>query len=113
MTKYLISFPATAMEVPAREMAAVGEAAREVVREAKAAGVYVFGGGINADATPLMVASDGTVTNATYPQTKELSGGFCVLELPSRQAAVLWATKLAKACRCAQELREFGYDAQS
>ncbi len=48
MKKYLISFPASAMEVPAEDFAAVGEAARNVVREAKAAGVYVFAGGINA-----------------------------------------------------------------
>ena len=113
MTKYLISFPARAMAVPAEELSAVGEAAHEVMREAKAAGVYVFGGGINGDVAPLMVASDGTVTNESYPQTKELDGGFCVLQLPSRQAAIQWAAKIAKACRCAQELREFGYDPES
>ena len=113
MTKYLISFPAGAMEVPAVELAAVGKAARQVIREAKAAGVYVFGGGINEDVAPLMVAPDGTVTNETYPQTKELDGGFCVLQLPSREAAILWAAKIAKACRCSQELREFGYDPES
>src|SRR5687768_16486478 len=110
MTKYLISFPAPAMSVPDEDIAAVGEAARAVIREAKADGVYVFGGGINADVGPLMVAADATVTNETYPQTKELDGGFCVLELPSRDAAVQWAAKIAKACRCSQELREFGYD---
>ena len=71
MTKYLISFPGRAMEVPAEDFAAVGEAAHEVMREAKAAGVYVFGGGINADVAPLMVASDGTVTHETYPETKD------------------------------------------
>lgn len=113
MTKYLISFPGRAMEVPAEDLAAVGEAAHEVMREAKAAGVYVFGGGINEDVAPLMVASDGTVTNETYPQTKEFDGGFCVLQLPSREAAILWAAKIAKACRCSQELREFGYDPES
>lgn len=113
MTKYLISFPARAMNVSAEELTAVGEAAHDVIREAKAAGVYVFGGGINTDVAPLMVAADGTVTNETYPQTKEFDGGFCVLDLPSRQAAVTWAAKIAKACRCSQELREFGYDAES
>lgn len=113
MTKYLISFPARAMEVSAEDLAAVGEAAREVIREAKAVGVYVFGGGINAEVAPLMVASDGTVTSGTYPQTKEFDGGFCVLELPSREAAILWAAKIATACRCSQELREFGYDPES
>lgn len=113
MTKYLISFPARAMEVSAEDLAAVSVASHEVIREAKAAGVYVFGGGINADVAPLMVAADGTVTNETYPQTKEFDGGFCVLQLPSREAAILWAAKIAKACRCSQELREFGYDPES
>jgi hypothetical protein len=113
MTKFLISFPASAMDVPEEDMAAVGEAARTVIREAKAAGVYVFGGGINSEVAPLMVAADGNCTNTTYRQTRELDGGFCVLELPSREAAVHWAAKLAAACRCAQELREFYYDAES
>ncbi|MBB3013153.1 YciI family protein [Cupriavidus alkaliphilus] len=113
MTKYLISFPATAMKVPAESLDAVGEAARQVIREAKAAGVYVFGGGINANVAPLMVASDGTVTNETYPQTKEFDGGFCILQLPSREDAIQWAAKIAKACRCSQELREFGDDPES
>jgi hypothetical protein len=113
MTKYLISFPAPAMNVPEEDIAAVGDAARVVIRDAKAAGVYVFGGGINGTVAPQMVAGDATVTNGTYPQTKELDGGFCVLELPSRDAAVEWAAKIAKACRCSQELREFHYDPES
>jgi hypothetical protein len=113
MTKYLISFPASAMDVPDEDMAAVGEAARAVIREAKGAGVYVFGGGINEDVAPQMVAADGTVRNETYPQTREFDGGFCVLELASREAAIQWAGKIARACRCSQELREFGYDPES
>ena len=113
MTKYLISFPAPAMDVSDEDLAAVGEAARAVIREAKKAGVYVFGGGINEGVAPLMVAADGSVTNEIYPQTNELNGGFCVLELPSRQAAVEWAAKIAEACRSSQELREFQYDPES
>lgn len=113
MTKYLISFPSPAMKIAAEEMAAVGEAAREVIREAKSAGVYVFGGGINEAVAPLMVAADRRVTHETYPQTKVFNGGYCVLELPSRDAAIEWAAKIAAACRCSQELREFGYDAES
>jgi hypothetical protein len=113
MTKYLISFPASAMDVSDEDMAAVGEAARAVIREAKDAGIYVFGGGINKEVAPLMVAADGTVTSETYPETKEFDGGLCVLELPSREAAVAWAAKIAQACRCSQELREFGYDPES
>lgn len=113
MTKFLISFPASAMDVPAEEMPAVSEASHAVIREAKAAGVYVFGGGINSDVAPVMVAPDGRCTAETYPQTRQFDGGFCVLELPSQAEAVHWAAKIAASCRCAQELREFFYDPES
>ena len=113
MTKFLVSFPASAMNVAAEDLPAVSEAAHAVIREAKAAGVYVFGGGINTEVAPVMVAADGSCTSETYRQTRELDGGFCVLELPSRDVAVQWAAKLAAACRCAQELREFHYDPES
>ena len=113
MTKFLISFPASAMDVSADELAAVGEASRAVIRDAKAAGIYVFAGGINAEIGPLLVAADGSSANETYRQTREFDGGFCVLELPSRIIAVQWAARLANACRCAQELREFYYDSES
>jgi len=46
MAKYLISFPSAAMVVPDGEWEAVGRDAHAVIDEAKAAGVYVFGGGI-------------------------------------------------------------------
>jgi hypothetical protein len=35
------------------------------------------------------------------------------VELPSREAALHWAAKLAQACRCAQELRAFMFDPES
>ena len=111
--KYLISFPAPAMTVSTEELPAVSEASHNVIREAKAAGVYVFGGGLNQGVGAVMVAADGSTKADTYPQTKELSGGFCVLELPSREVAIQWAAKLAQACRCPQELREFHFDPES
>jgi hypothetical protein len=101
------------MDVPAADMPAVSDAAHAVIREAKAAGVYVFGGGINTEVAPVVVAADGTCTTGTYRQTREFDGGFCVLELPSRDVAVHWAARIAAACRCAQELREFYYDPES
>jgi hypothetical protein len=101
------------MDVPAEDMPAVGDAARAVIREAKAAGVYVFGGGINDEVAPVMVAADGSCTTETYRQTRDFDGGFCVLALPSRAVAVQWAARTAAACRCAQELRAFYYDPES
>ena len=113
MTKYLVSFPGPAMDIPDEDMAAVSDAAHAVIREAKKAGVYVFGGGINEDVAPQMVTADGFVTIDTYLQTKEFDGGFCFLELPSREAAVKWASKIAQACRCSQELCDFQFDPES
>lgn len=60
------------MDISDGDSVAVGEAAHAVIREAKHAGVYVFGGGINEDVSPLMVAAEGTITNETYPQTREV-----------------------------------------
>ena len=113
MTKYLISFPSAAMIVPDGELQAISDAAHAVVQEAKDAGVWVFGGGINESIPPVLVDADGTVKNGTYPQTAELEGGYSVLELPSYDAALEWAAKIAAACRCAQEVRAFQYDPAS
>ncbi|OYT99957.1 MAG: transcription initiation protein [Burkholderiales bacterium PBB1] len=101
------------MDIAADELAAASADSHAVIRAAKQAGVYVFAGGLNEETGALMVAADGSATRQTYPQTREFSGGFCVLELPSREAAVEWAAKLAQACRCSQELREFHHDAES
>lgn len=113
MTKYLISFPSSAMVFPDEEFQAVADAARAVVEEAKAAGVWVFGGGIDESVPPVLVDGDGKVTEGTYPQTAQLEGGYTVLEVESREAALEWATKIAIACRCAQEVRAFQYDPAS
>jgi hypothetical protein len=113
MAKYLISFPSAAMVVPDGELEAVGRDAHVVIAEAKAAGVYVFGGGIDEGIPPALVSADGTVAEGGYPWAPALNGGFTVLELPSREAAVTWAARIAKACRCDQELRVFGFDPES
>ncbi len=113
MAKYLISFPSAAMVVPDGEWEAVGRDAHAVIDEAKAAGVYVFAGGIDEDVPPALVSADGAVAEGGYPWAPPLNGGFTVLELPSREEAVAWAARIAKACRCEQELRVFGFDPQS
>jgi hypothetical protein len=105
MTRYLISFDDGAMIFPEEELPDVAEAAHTVVREAKNAGVWVFGGGV-ASQRASVVATDGTVTAGPYPETKAVIGGFSVVDVPSREEALEWAAKLAVACRCAQEVRE-------
>jgi len=113
MAKYLISFPSAAMVVPEGEWEAASRDAHAVIDEAKAAGVYVFGGGIDDDVPPVLVSGDGSVADGGYPWAPPLDGGFTVLELPSHAEAVAWAARIAKACRCEQELRVFGFDPRS
>lgn len=113
MAKYLISFPSAAMVVPDSEWDAVVRDSHAVIAETKAAGVYVFGGGIDEGVPPVRVSADGTVAEGGYAWAPPLNGGFTVLELPSRDEAIAWAGRIAKACRCDQELRVFGFDPQS
>lgn len=109
MTMYLISFPSEALVLNAEELPVVAEQAHAVIREAKDAGVLVFAGGIEERTDPVMVSSEGVVSPETYPGVK-YTGGFTVLDLPSREDAVAWARKLSVACGCSQELREFAHD---
>ena len=106
MTQYLISFGAGAMDhIPDEDMPAVTKASIEVVQEALNAGVWVFGAGRDGSRASV-VATDGMVTDGPFPETKEVIGGFCVVDVPSREEALKWAAKTAAACRCAQEVRE-------
>jgi hypothetical protein len=105
MTRYLISFDDDAMTFPEEDLPDVAKATREVVREAVNAGVWVFGGGLESQRASV-VATDGMVTDGPFPETKEVIGGFCVVDVPSREEALEWAAKTAAACRCAQDVRE-------
>jgi hypothetical protein len=107
MTRYLISFDDGAMTFPEEELPDVAEAAHAVVQEAMDTGVWVFGGGLFPPRETSVVATDGTVGDVPYPESKAYIGGFSVVDVPSREEALEWAAKIAVACRCAQEVREF------
>jgi hypothetical protein len=106
MTQYLISFDEGAMTFPEEDLPDVAKAALAVVQEAKEAGVFVFTGGLESQRATI-VATDGTITDGPYPETKEIIGGLMVVNVPSREEALGWAAKIAVACRCAQEVRVF------
>jgi hypothetical protein len=107
MTRYLISFGAHAMDhIPGEDMPAVAKAAHAVVQEAVDAGVFVCAGGLEGQRASI-VSTDGTVTYGPYP---DAISGLTVIEVPSREEALAWAAKIAVACRCAQEVRDFGPD---
>ena len=108
MARYLISFDDGAMDfIPEEEGPAVAEAAHAVIRDAQDAGVWVFAGGVypHDEVSVRVVAPDGSVTNGA--DSKAYIAGVTIIDVPSLEEALQWAGKIAVACRCAQEVREF------
>jgi hypothetical protein len=78
--------------------------------ELKAAGVWVFSGGLHAPGTATVVrVKDGDVvtTDGPYIEGKEHIGGFTVIKAPDLDAALEWARKSAKAITLPIEVRPF------
>lgn len=108
MARFLISFDDGAMDfIPEEEGPAVAEAAHAVIREAQDAGVRVFAGGVypHDEVSARVVAPDGAVTGGA--ESKTYIAGVTIVDVPSIEEALQWAAKIAAACRCAQEVREF------
>jgi hypothetical protein len=105
MTRYMVLFDDGDMDFPREDLPAVGKAVRAVEEDGRRAGVWVFAAGLEHQ-VPSVVATDGTVTDGPYPESKEHIGGFTVLDVPSREAAIEWAARIAAACRCAQQVFE-------
>ena len=113
MTHYLIWFPSDAMQVSEEEFPTVVLESHALIQQMKDAGVYRFGGGIDEAVDSVVVDADGGVTTGTYPGWRPFDGGFTVITVDSRDEAVEWAAKTAKACRCPQQLQVFMYDPES
>jgi len=81
VAKYLISFPGAAMVVPDGEWEVVRCDSHAVIDEAKTAGVYVFGSGIDNDVPPVLVSADAAARNCAS------SGRHAVLRATRKPAS--------------------------
>ena len=111
MTEYLIAFnDEWVPEHTIEELREKSKAVRALIAEMKAAGVFIFTGGLD-DAAPVFSvdASSGTLlfTDGPFAETKEHIGGFAVVDVADEQEARLWAGKIAVACGWPQEVRRF------
>jgi hypothetical protein len=73
-----------------------------VKEEMKAAGVWVFDGGLHGpESATVMRLRDGEVltTDGPYIEGKEHLGGFVIIKVPDLDAALGWARKQAEAVR--------------
>lgn len=78
--------------------------------EIRAAGVWVFAGGLEEPHDATVVREEGgdvVVTDGPFPEAKEHLGGFWVIEAADRDAALAWAKKATRACRGPVEVRPF------
>ena len=80
-------------------------------QELKAAGAWVFAGGLHPPSTATVVRlQDGEVltTDGPFAEGKEHVGGFTIIKAPDLDAALEWGRKLARAHHaCPIEVRPF------
>ena len=76
----------------------------------RADGYWVFAGGLEPAAQAAVVDGQGetpVVTDGPYLESKELIGGFWVIDVPDRDVALRLAAEGSKACRGKVEVRPF------
>jgi hypothetical protein len=84
-------------------------------RELKAAGAWVFAGGLHPPSTATVVRlRDGDVltTDGPFAEGKEHIGGFTIITAPDLDAALEWGRKLARATTLPIEVRPFQGEAR-
>jgi hypothetical protein len=94
MTKYLISFPSRAMEVADDEWDLVGRESHAVVQQAKDAGAWVFGGGIEESVAPRF-ASQVTAPSPRAPTRRTSGSRAGSPSSSSRRATPRWSGRHA------------------
>jgi hypothetical protein len=79
-------------------------------QEIKAAGAWVFAGGLHPPSTATVVRlQDGDVltTDGPFAEGKEHVGGFSIVKAPDLDAALEWGRKLTRATTLPTEVRPF------
>jgi hypothetical protein len=111
MTQYLLSIYQPDGDPPPPEV--LGRVMRDVDalnQELKAAGAWVFSGGLHAPSTATVLRlrdGDLLMTDGPFAEGKEHIGGFCIVEAPDLDAALEWGRKLAQANTLPIEVRPF------
>ncbi|MEA2244628.1 MAG: hypothetical protein QOD24_4184 [Solirubrobacteraceae bacterium] len=111
MPQYLLSVyqpegdppPPETLETIMRDLDAVNE-------DLKAAGAWVFAGGLHAPSTATVARlRDGEVlvTDGPFTEGKEVLGGISIIAAPDLDAALEWASRIARATTLPIEVRPF------
>jgi hypothetical protein len=111
MKQYLLSiYQPDGGTPPPEVLAKVMRDVDALVQETKAAGVWVFNGGLHPPGTATVVRYDAgevLVTDGPYAEGKEHIGGFIIIKVPDLDAALEWARKTARVITLPIEVRPF------
>lgn len=110
MKQYLLSVHMVEGQEPPEAMEETYKDVDVLNEEIKAAGVWVFAGGLHPPTTATVVRMQGDevlTTDGPFAETKEQLGGFWIIEAADLDAALAWAAKATKACQAPVEVRPF------
>ena len=111
MPQYLLSFYQPEGPIPPRDV--LDRVMREldvVNREMKAAGAWVFAGGLHPPSTATVARfrdNEVLLTDGPFVEGKEYLGGITIIDAPDLDAALGWASKIARATTLPIEVRPF------
>jgi hypothetical protein len=86
-----------------------------VNEEIRAAGAWVFAGGLYPSSTATVVqlkGNDVLTTDGPFAEGKEHVGGLWIIKAPDLDAALEWGRKATRACRIPVEVRPFQEDVE-
>ena len=111
MKQYLLSVYQPDGPVPEPEvLEQIGADLAALNAEMRAAGAWVFAGGLHPPGTaPVVRVRDGEalVTDGPFAEGKEHIGGFTIVRAPDLDAALAWGRRLAEATTLPIEVRPF------
>ena len=111
MQQYLLSvYQAGETPPPDVDMERVTRDVNALQEELKAAGAWVFAGGLHPPSSATVLRPDGNevlTTDGPFAEGKEHVGGFWVIRAPDLDAALEWGRKAARACAVPIEVRPF------
>jgi hypothetical protein len=111
MKQYLLSvYHADGWTPPPEQLDAIMRDVDAVNDELKAAGAWVFAGGLHPSSTATVVRVEGgevLTTDGPFVEGKEHIGGFWVIEAADLDSALAWGRKATRACALPVEVRPF------
>jgi hypothetical protein len=111
MKQYLLSvYQPDGPPPPEVDLTKVMHHVEAVDEEMKAAGAWVFAGGLHPPSTATVLRlqhEDVLLIDGPYTEGKEHLGGFTIITAPDLDAALEWGRKLARATTLPVEVRPF------